>query len=108
MDGSIASSIFTGDVRFMGSSLLHVVASAAIGFSLAFSMKSRPITRIGAAWLGLILAITLHTAFNTLIINQGTSTTLTAFLLVWVVAVIFFAAFEVLKYFQYRNLFNKT
>lgn len=104
MDGGVASSIFTGDVRFLGSSLLHVVASAAIGFSLAFSLKSRPIVRIMAAGFGLILAIVLHTTFNTLIINQGTSTTLAAFFLVWMVAVVFFAAFEVLKYFQYRTI----
>jgi len=103
MGGNIASSLFTGDVRFLGSSLLHVVASAAIGFSLAFSVKSRSFVRIGAAGLGLILAVALHTAFNALIINQGTSTTLAAFFFVWMVAVVFFAAFEVLKYFQYRN-----
>jgi len=108
MDGDIASSLFTGNVRFLGSSLLHVVASAVIGFSLAFSVKSSPSVRVTAAWLGLILAVALHTSFNTLIINQGTSATLIAFFLVWMVAVIFFAAFEVLKYFQYRNFSNNT
>ena len=107
MDGNVATSIFTGDVRFIGSSLLHVVASAAIGFSLAFSTKYRPQGRVVAAALGLILAIVLHTAFNALIINQGASATLAAFFLVWVIAVIFFAAFEVLKYFQYCNSPNK-
>ena len=35
-DGNIASSIFTGNIRFLGSTLLHVLASAAIGFALAF------------------------------------------------------------------------
>ena len=108
MDGDIANSLFTGNVRFLGSSLLHVVASAAIGFSLAFSAKSRPFIRVTSAWVGLILAIVLHTAFNTLIISQGTSSTLAAFFLVWLVAVVFFAAFEVLKYFQYRTLPNNT
>lgn len=107
MDGNIVSGLFTGNVRFIGSSLLHVVASAAIGFSLAFSTGCSPMRRVSAAWLGLILAVALHTAFNTLIISQGTSSTLTAFFLVWVVAVIFFAVFEVLKYFQYRNFLNK-
>jgi len=101
--GNIASSIFTGDIRFIGSTLLHVFASAAIGFAFAFSDASRPIIRVMAAAGGLILAIALHTAFNTLIITQGTSTTLAAVLLVWIAAVIFFAAFEVLKFFQYRN-----
>ena len=108
MDGNAISSFFTGNVRFLGSSLLHVVASAAIGFSLAFSIKSHPTVRVIAAWVGLILAVALHTAFNTLIITRGTSSTLSAFFLVWVVAVIFFAAFEVLKYFQYHTLSRNT
>lgn len=103
-DGHVALSIFTGDVRFIGSTLLHVVASATIGFALAFSHESHYLTRMIAASVGLILAIALHTAFNALIIIQGTSTTFAALFLVWVVAVVFLAAFEVLKYFQYRNL----
>lgn len=101
--GSVASSIFTGDIRFIGSTLLHVFASAAIGFSLAFSDLSHAAVRTFAGALGLILAIALHTVFNTLIIIQGTSTTLAAVFLVWIAAVIFFATFEVLKFFQYRN-----
>ena len=102
--GHFATGLFTGDMRFLGSTLLHVVASSAIGFALAFTATSKAPVRALAAALGLILAIALHTAFNTLIINQGGSTALTAFFLVWSAAVIFFAAFEVLKYFRYRNL----
>lgn len=107
-NGNFAASFFTGDLRFLGSTLLHVTASALIGFALAFSATSRPFGRMVAAASGLILAIALHTAFNMLIINPGTSTTLAAFFLIWMVAVVFFAAFEVLKYFQYRNLPNNT
>jgi protease PrsW len=101
--GYFATSFFTGDVRFIGSTLLHVVASSAIGFSLAFSFKRRPGERIIASAIGLILAIALHTGFNMLIINQDASYAFTAFSLVWIAAVVFFAAFEVLKYFQYKN-----
>ena len=103
-DGSFVAGFLTNDVRFLGSTLLHVIASASIGFALAFSTTYHPAGRAAAAALGLILAVALHTAFNMLIITQGASTALAAFLLVWIVAVIFFAAFEVLKYFQYRNL----
>ncbi|HVB20277.1 MAG TPA: PrsW family glutamic-type intramembrane protease [Candidatus Paceibacterota bacterium] len=104
--GQVAATLFTDNVRFLGSTLLHVIASASIGFALAFSARKSPLTRIIAAALGLILAVVLHTAFNLLIISQSASTTLTAFFLVWTVAVVFFAAFEVLKYFQYHNIPN--
>jgi protease PrsW len=106
-DGQVAAGFFTGNVRFLGSTLLHVVASSAIGLALAFSSRSRPAMRMVAAASGLILAIALHTSFNALIINTGASATLGAFFLVWTVAVIFLAAFEMLKYFQYRNYTNQ-
>jgi RsiW-degrading membrane proteinase PrsW (M82 family) len=102
--GNIASTIFTGDVRFIGSTLLHVFASSAVGFALAFSTSRKPAVRALFAATGLILAVALHTAFNALIITRGTSTTLAAVFLVWSAAVVFFAAFEVLKFFQYKTL----
>lgn len=101
--GGLVSGFFTDDVRFLGSTLLHVIASASIGFALAFSAKDRPGGRLLSAALGLILAVSLHTAFNMLIITAGAGAALAAFFLVWIVAVILFAAFEVLKYFEYRN-----
>ncbi len=107
-NGNIITGFFTGDVRFIGANLLHVVASAAIGFALAFSRAYRPSMRILTSIGGLILAIALHTAFNMLIMRQGSSIELAAFLFVWLIAVIFLAAFEVLKYFRYRNLPNNT
>ncbi len=106
--GHFTASLRTDDLRFLGSTLLHVIASAAIGFALAFSAARGPGVRVAAAASGLILAIALHATFNMLIINGGASTALAAFFLVWMVAVVFFAAFEVLKYFQYRNTPNNT
>lgn len=103
--GEVATSVLTGDVRFLGSTLLHVVASSVIGFALAFSSRSHPATRMLAAFAGLILSVALHVAFNTLIMSAGAETTFAAFSLVWVAAVLFLAVFEVLKYFQYRAFF---
>ena len=107
-NGNFLMGVSTGDLRFLGSTLVHVVSSASIGFAFAFSAKYRPLARIIASALGLILATALHTAFNMLIMNQGASITLAAFPLIWMVALVFFAAFEVLKYFQYRNFLHNT
>jgi len=106
--GHIGATVFTGDLRFLGSTLLHVMASSIVGFALAFSIKYSAFVRTIAVASGLILAITLHTTFNMLIMEKGGQTTLFAFSLVWISAVIFFAAFEVLKYFRYRNLAKNT
>lgn len=102
-DGHVALSVLTGSTRFVGSTLAHVIASAALGFALAFSSKGHPFTRVLAGAAGLILAILLHTTFNALIINASTSITSVALFFVWIVMIVFFAMFEVLKYFQYRS-----
>lgn len=106
--GNIVEGLLTGNLRFIGSTLLHVVASAAIGFSLAFSYRKGRFMRTLFATIGLILAIALHALFNFLIIDGSGSYTLYAFLLVWSGAVIVFALFELLKFLYYRNLPTNT
>ena len=102
--GDFANGLITDNLRFVGSTLLHVIASSAIGFALAFSYKRSRVVRIAAATVGLILAVALHTVFNFFIINQNGSQTIIAFFVVWTGVVIFFALFEILKYFRYRNM----
>lgn len=101
--GDYLAALATGNLRFIGSTLLHIIASGAIGFALAFSHSLPKHWRSLAASLGLILAIALHTIFNFLIIpRDDTHSILNAFLFVWASAVVFFGLFEVLKYIQYR------
>lgn len=104
----IAASVVTSNLRFLGSTLLHVVASAAVGFALAYAALKHPGWRIAMTVSGLILATALHLAFNALIISDGDSAALMAFFLVWSLAVVFFATLEILKYFEYRTLPNDT
>lgn len=101
--GYLMEAIGLGNLRFIGSTLLHVVASSVIGFGLAFSREaSRPV-RMAAASFGLILAIALHALFNFFIIHGDGSYVILALFTVWTGAVAVFAAFEILKYFRYRN-----
>jgi RsiW-degrading membrane proteinase PrsW (M82 family) len=104
LHGNLGNALITDNLRFLGSTLLHVVASSSIGFALAFSYKQSRFVRILAASAGLILAVALHTAFNFFIITQNGSQTIIAFFVVWTGVVTFFAFFEVLKYFRYRNM----
>ncbi len=106
--GDITQSIVGNNLRFLGANLLHVISSACIGFALAFSYRKRPALRALYAAGGVILAIGLHTAFNALIMLRSGQETLFAFLLVWSTAVVFFALFEILKYWRYRRLANNT
>ncbi len=102
--GNILEGFLTGNLRFIGSTLLHVVASSVIGFALAFSFRRGRMLRTLFASAGLILAIALHALFNFLIINGSGSYTLLAFFMVWSGAVVVFALFELLRYLRYRKL----
>lgn len=106
--GNILEGLLTGNLRFVGSTLLHVVASSTIGFALAFSFRKPRWVRTLFAIIGLILAIALHALFNFLIIDGNGSSTLLAFFVVWSGAVILFAMFELLKYLRYHRLPKNT
>lgn len=107
-EGRFMSSLVTSNLRFIGATLLHVIASSAIGFALAFSFTAARPVRAFAASLGLILAIALHAVFNFFIIQEDGSHTILAFFTVWTGAIVLFAVFEVLKYVRYRNLPKNT
>jgi len=107
-EGRILDGLATNNLRFVGSTLLHVLASATIGFALALAYVRGRSLRALFVSVGLILAIALHALFNFLIIAPDGSHTLTAFFLVWTGAIVFFGLFEILKYFRYRHLPKNT
>lgn len=81
--GDVLRSIVTGDLRFIGASLLHTLSSATIGISLALSFYAPAVARRTAALGGVILAIFLHTLFNFFILKGGGSSTFWIFLIIW-------------------------
>jgi|CXWL01.1.fsa_nt_gi RsiW-degrading membrane proteinase PrsW (M82 family) len=102
------SGLATNNLRFIGSTLLHVVASTSVGFALAISFRCGRVWRTLFVTAGLILAIALHSLFNFFIISTDGAHTLLAFFVVWTGAVVGFALFEILRYFEYRNLPDDT
>ena len=106
--GHLVKGLLTNDLRFIGSTLLHVVASSAIGFALAFSFRKPRAERAAFAALGVVLAIGLHTIFNFLIIDASGSHTTIAFFFVWSGIILFFALFELLRFIRYRTLPKNT
>jgi RsiW-degrading membrane proteinase PrsW (M82 family) len=107
-EGHLAAGIATQNLRFIGSTLVHVVSSSTVGFALAYAYKRTRTVRALAVSVGLILAVTLHATFNFLIILRDGSNTLTAFFVIWTGAIVFLALFEILKYFRYRRLPKNT
>lgn len=82
-DGDILRTIVTGDLRFIGASLLHSLSSATIGVALALAYYKSASQKRMAALVGVILAIFLHTLFNFFILGTGGGATFWIFLCIW-------------------------
>lgn len=86
--------IITGNLRFIGASLLHVVSSGIVGASLAFSFYKLRGARIRMVVIGLIFAIVVHAIFNLALIHWDTYGTIFGFGLIWVGVISLLLAFE--------------
>jgi RsiW-degrading membrane proteinase PrsW (M82 family) len=95
-NGDLIQSLITGNLRFIGSSLLHVVASGVIGIFIAYSFCELPTRRRMLAGIGLILAVILHAYFNFSILNSD-SNLFVIFGFVWVGVVLLILFFERVK-----------
>lgn len=92
--GNAVQALINGNLRFMGATLLHVVASATIGFCIALSFyKPRWLKNLSIAF-GVILGTTLHTAFNLFIIESSGMDTFKVFASVWVGVIFLMLFFE--------------
>lgn len=91
---NVTQSIITGNLRFIGASLLHVVSSGLVGVALAFSFyksAGRRILRVTAALIG---AIIFHVGFNLAIIYWDNAGAILAFSSVWIGVILLLLAFE--------------
>ena len=80
---TLSQTIITGDYRFVGATLLHVLASATIGGSLALSFYKPRWKKAIYLVVGVILSITLHGLFNVFIMNAKPEQMVQIFSLVW-------------------------
>lgn len=97
LKGDIIGSLISGNLRFVGASLLHVFASGIIGASMALVFyKNRKIKNWFLA-AGVILAITLHTLFNSFIMRVNNEKIIIVFSVVWMAIIVLILIFEKVK-----------
>lgn len=99
--GQNLSFLITSNLRFLGSSVVHIVSSAIIGASISLSYCYNPWRRrLNIIW-GFILGTLLHAAFNFFIIKLiagGSNLGLfKIFIIWWLIAVIILFFFEKIK-----------
>ncbi len=107
-DGKLLESIVTGNLRFIGASLIHVLSSAIIGGSLAFAYYRETADKFWFGAVGVILAVSLHAVFNFLIITTGASNILTVFVGVWVGIIFLLLTLERVKAVRRPAWWEKT
>jgi RsiW-degrading membrane proteinase PrsW (M82 family) len=94
---TLLETILTGNLRFIGATLLHVLSSATIGVAIGLAFyKRRKVRRVYVA-CGVILAALLHSTFNFLILNTPEEHLLRTFGLVWVGVIALLAVLEFIK-----------
>lgn len=90
--------IITGNLRFLGATLLHVLASATIGVAMALTFYSKSeIKKKMAVWIGVGLSVVLHSLFNFFIIQSNGEKILSVFAVVWIGVIVLLLTFEKVK-----------
>jgi len=104
LDGNFVSTIITGNLRFLGATLLHTLASATVGVAIALSLFKPKWHHWLYTGFGLILAIVLHALFNFFIIKSDGEGALVIFLLVWLGIIALILFFEKIKRIRLNSI----
>lgn len=86
-----------GNMRFVGASVLHVVASSAVGIAIGLSFYKHRVIKALSLILGVVAAISLHSLFNYFIIKGNGENTFAVFLSLWLMVVLVILLFEKVK-----------
>lgn len=101
--GDTTVSLLTGQLRFLGSTLLHSISSGIVGIALGLSFFMNSFTKKIYLIMGLIFAIVLHSVFNFFIIKNSGNDFLKVFAFLWVVTVVIMLLFEKLRRMSGEN-----
>lgn len=104
-EGLFVQTILTGNLRFIGASVLHTLASGVVGAAIAFSFYKTKKVQHHYVLIGLLLAILLHTLFNLSIMTSDTNNVLGIFAYVWIGVVALIMIFEKVKRIRKRKVF---
>lgn len=95
--GEYQAVALNGLFRFLGATLLHVLASATIGVMLALAFYRSTTIKLVYGTVGLFIAILLHALFNLFIMETRNEGILLIFLFVWMGIIMLFLLFEKIK-----------
>lgn len=94
---TVMQTLVTGNLRFVGATLLHVLSSAVIGLAIALAFYAKRNVRRRYAFMGVVVAGILHSCFNFFIVNTAEEHLLRTFAFVWIGIIVLLAALEFVK-----------
>lgn len=97
LKGDVLGSLISGNLRFVGASLLHVSTSGILGASMGLVFYRNQTVKNWFLILGVILAIALHSLFNSFIINVSNEKVIVVFSVVWMTVIALILIFEKIK-----------
>ena len=96
VDHNFILTIFTGNMRFVGATLLHTISSASVAIFISFHFFDSKMKKFFFTIFGIMFAIIIHGTFNFLMIGDQSASTL-ALELIWITVIIILLAFEKIK-----------
>jgi RsiW-degrading membrane proteinase PrsW (M82 family) len=94
-------SLITGNLRFLGATLLHAITSGLVGIALGLSFYKKWRHKWAHIIIGLLGATLLHSVFNFLIMNSTNGNSMNIFAFLWVISIIVSMMFERLRRLSY-------
>ncbi|MBP6856371.1 MAG: PrsW family intramembrane metalloprotease [Candidatus Pacebacteria bacterium] len=89
--------LLTGNLRFLGATLLHAVASAMVGISMGLAFYGTWFQKKFYLFGGILTAIALHALFNFFIMKNDGQNFFSVFGFLWIVTIICILLFEKLR-----------
>ncbi len=104
--GDFFGVFITGNMRFVGASLLHIISSGTIGICMALAFYKTKAKKYLYTFFGILIAIILHTSFNIYIMNDTTNNIFLLFGMVWIGIIALLLLFERVKHIKTIELKN--
>ncbi len=105
-NGDLKTGLLTLSSRFIGATLLHIIASGAIGITIGYAFyKSERIKKLSLV-IGILIATVLHTAFNSFIV-LGEGHVLGVLATLWIGLIIVIIILEKIKNIKRIKVISK-
>lgn len=93
--GNAALLTLAGTTRYLGTTLLHALATGLFGLALGFACFKSAGTKVLYGFVGLAAGIAMHAAFNLFMGSRGAGATFQLVGLLWAAAVVALGMFEI-------------